>query len=123
MTLIALVASILALGMGAVPYRSVLAAPTSTERANEIAAAVANASVLDQIEELDLSGGTLTDEGSQPLLESPKIGQLKRLNLETNFLTDNQAQAFTALTPVDLNVNVDDQRDEEDYGRYVAVGE
>ncbi len=40
MTLIALVASILALVMGAVLYRSVLAAPTSTERANEIAAAI-----------------------------------------------------------------------------------
>ena len=43
MILIALIASILALGYGIVLYRSVLAAPTSTERANEIARAIERA--------------------------------------------------------------------------------
>ena len=41
MILIAYIASILALVYGVVLYRKVLSAPTSTEKANEIAAAIA----------------------------------------------------------------------------------
>ena len=41
--LIAFVASILALAMGAWLYRAVISAPTSTERADDIAAAMSSA--------------------------------------------------------------------------------
>ena len=52
-TTIAFIASILALLAGVVFYRRVLAAPTSTERANEIAAAIATGASAADLDGID----------------------------------------------------------------------
>lgn len=53
-----------------------------------LAEALATAPVIEQLEELDLSMGTLTDRGLGLLLKHPALGRLRRLNLDDNFLSD-----------------------------------
>lgn len=91
---------------------------------NEIAAAVADAPILDRLETLDLSLGVMTDAGAAPLLNSPRVRKLKKLNLHRNYLSAATAAAFKTLG---IEVDVDGQEqpdmwdDEPHY--YVAVGE
>lgn len=92
--------------------------------ANELAAAVAVAPVLGQLEALDFSGGTMTDEGAEALLASPGIRALKSLNLYRNYLSDDIIPRLETLGP---QVNTADQEEPDDWDgepHYsVAVGE
>lgn len=90
--------------------------------ADEVAIVVAASSVVQQIETLDLSLGTLTDEGGKALLKltSPT---LKKLNLHYNYLSNEMIRQLKALP---LTVDASRPSDMEDDGeedRYVAVGE
>ncbi|MEM7013092.1 MAG: STM4015 family protein, partial [Verrucomicrobiota bacterium] len=76
------------------------------EVANELAAAAANAPVLDQIETLDLSLGNMQDEGGQQLLASEKIKQLKKLDLHHHYFSDAVVSQFLSLG---IEVDVSDQ--------------
>ena len=60
----------------------------NSEIINEITPMLMNAPILDRIETLDLSGGTLRDEGAQFLLDNPKIKELKHLSLRHHFLSE-----------------------------------
>lgn len=92
--------------------------------ADEIAKTVAEAPVVKQLDVLDLSLGTLTDEGAQALLDSSLVNGLKRLNLEFHYMSAETMTKFDALS---VEVNVDDQQEDDEYDgetyRYVAVGE
>ena len=88
---------------------------------NEIAAAVADAPILDQLESLDLSLGVMTDEGAAPLLASKRIRNLKHLNLHRNYLSDEVAAQFQQLG-IEVDVGGQEEGEDEDE-RYVAVGE
>jgi hypothetical protein len=95
-----------------------------SDRADEIAAAVAGAPVLEGIRVLDLSLGTLTDEGAAALLASPAVARLEKLDLHHHFCSDEMIARLLAL---DIDVDVSEQEEaEEDDGdvwRYVAIGE
>jgi len=54
--------------------------------ADEIVAVVINSRLIQRIETLDLSLGTLSDEGARSLLKLPASPRLKRLNLRYNFI-------------------------------------
>lgn len=56
--------------------------------ADELAKRVANAPILDRIDILDMSLGTLGDEGGVALYQSDKVRALKQLDLEHHFMTD-----------------------------------
>lgn len=87
---------------------------------DEIAAALATAPIMERIRVLDLSGGTLSDEGAEILLTSPALTKLEKLDLHFHYLSDEMMEKFEALPiPVDLNY----QQAEDEYGRYVSVGE
>jgi hypothetical protein len=92
--------------------------------ADELAAAVAQAPVLGQLEDLDLSLGTMTDQGAEALIASEKIRRLKSLNLHRNYLTDATIPRLQGLGP---KVDVGGQEKPDDWdGKphyYVAVGE
>lgn len=89
--------------------------------ADEIAIEAAKASVLEQIETLDLSLGTLSDAGGKALLESAAVIRLKKLDLSHHYLSDAVMKQFKGLGIV---VDVSDQQESEDEeDRYVAVGE
>jgi hypothetical protein len=87
---------------------------------DDIAIAVADAPVLKQLNELDLSMGVLTDKGAAALLKSEGIRKLKHLNLRHHFLSEAMMEQLRALG---ISINLDDkEEDDEDY-RYVEVAE
>jgi len=56
--------------------------------ADNLAKIVADAPILDRIETLDMSLGTLGDEGGVALYQSDKVRALKHLDLEHHFMSD-----------------------------------
>ena len=93
-----------------------------SEKADEIAEAVAKSPVLGRIKTLDLSLGTLGDKGGEALLASPSIKKLKKLDLHHHYLSDGVMKKFKKLG---IEVDLEDQQeaDGEDGDRYIAVGE
>ncbi|MBH5319320.1 STM4015 family protein [Paenibacillus sp. GSMTC-2017] len=90
---------------------------------DEIAIAVADAPILDQLHTLDLSMGTLSDEGAEILIKSSKIKGLKSLDLSYHYMSDEMVERWKQ---TGLNVDVSDQQknddDDEDY-RYPSLTE
>lgn len=93
----------------------------NSELQDDIAVAMCESPLLDQLQVLDLSLGILTDVGGKALLDEPRVRNLGFLNLEHHFMSDEVAVRFRFLgISVDLSdpmLGVDD-----DY-RYVAIGE
>lgn len=96
----------------------------NSEIADRIAAAVAKAPILKTIHTLDLSLGTLTDDGAAALLASREISQLKKLDLHHHYCTDDITHRLAVLGPrVDVSVQLEpDTYNGEDW-RYVSVSE
>jgi predicted DNA-binding WGR domain protein len=90
-----------------------------TERADEVAEAVARSNVLGRLRGLDLSMGTLTDDGAKALLAAPGLRKLAWLNLRHNYLSGATVRSFQALG---IEVDVSD-RQEESEDRYAEVTE
>ena len=88
---------------------------------DRIAAVVVNSPLMQRLETLDLSLGTLTDEGGESLLHL-KDSALKKLNLHYHFMSPAMVKRLRALPfVVDASTPPDMDTDEED--RFVAVGE
>jgi predicted DNA-binding WGR domain protein len=93
----------------------------NSDLADRIAAVVVNSPLLQRLETLDLSLGTLTDEGGESLLHV-KGSALKKLNLHYHFMSPEMVKRLRALPlVVDASTPADMDTDEED--RFVAVGE
>ncbi|WPP42467.1 STM4015 family protein [Paenibacillus hunanensis] len=91
---------------------------------DEIAVAAAKAPVLAQLEELDLSEGTLSDTGAEALLNSEGVRKLKRLNLNYHYMSDdmmNKLRQFSQETGI--TITMDEQQDLEEEWRYPSVTE
>ncbi|MEU2250235.1 STM4015 family protein [Streptomyces sp. NPDC019224] len=101
----------------------------NSEIQNEIAAALASAPLVARLRTLDLSCGTLGDEGAAALLEGQPLTHLDVLDLHHHFLTEPMERRVTeALEPhgvrVDLSERCEPWDDEEGpEGRYVTVSE
>jgi len=92
-----------------------------SEIQDEIAAAIANAPIIDQLEVLDLSYGTLTDEGAEALLASDRIKSLKHLNLSYHYMSDEMVGRWKKSG---ISVDVTDQQEtDEDDWRYPFLTE
>ncbi|WP_082472293.1 STM4015 family protein [Paenibacillus bovis] len=91
-----------------------------SELQDEIAIAAANAPVLQQLEELDLSEGTLTDKGGEALLNSEAVRSLKHLNLNYHYMSDSLVLKWRSSG---VNVTLDDQQDLDDEWRYPSLTE
>ncbi|NEU72720.1 HEAT repeat domain-containing protein [Hassallia byssoidea VB512170] len=74
--------------------------------------------VIEHLAILDLSMGTLTDEGAEALLNFPPVNQLHTLNVSLNQLSVNMIQKFSQLN---CHVIAEPQDDEEE--RYCALYE
>ncbi len=100
----------------------------NSEIQDEIAAAVASAPVVAQLESLDLSMGTLTDTGAEALLAGQPLTHLRRLGLSHHFLSEAVADrvrtAFgSAGTDVDLSDPQTPHHWRDEVWRFVAVSE
>ncbi|HVU70635.1 MAG TPA: STM4015 family protein [Ktedonobacteraceae bacterium] len=99
-----------------------------SEIVDEIAAVMAYAPIVERIETLDLSLGTLTDTGAQALLQSPLIPGLKKLDLHHHYCSDAMIQRLWQL-PIEVDVrdaqtpDVYDWDGREMVERYVALAE
>ncbi len=91
-----------------------------SEMADEVAQAVAGSTILKQIKVLDLSLGTLGDVGGRALLECPDLKNLEKLDLHRHYLSEELMSQLQALP---IEVDVSQRETDEEYGRYVAVGE
>lgn len=87
---------------------------------DDIAIAVAEAPVLKQLQELDLSMGVLTDKGAAALLKSEGIRKLQHLNLRHHFLSEAMMEQLKGLG---ISINLDDKEEEDDDYRFVEVAE
>jgi hypothetical protein len=99
-----------------------------SEIQDEIAAALAAAPVLAQLESLSLAMGTLTDAGAEALLGGQPLTHLKRLDLHHHFLGDAMLDRFRDLfgacgVEVDLSEQETPARWNDEEWRYVAVSE
>ena len=85
---------------------------------NEITQAVLDSKYISQITTLDLSMGSLTDEGGQLLLDRlPRLPGIRELNLEYHFLSDEMMEKLSGLSGI--TVNVEDQQEADSYGGIV----
>ncbi|OBR63461.1 hypothetical protein A7K91_17015 [Paenibacillus oryzae] len=94
----------------------------NSELQDEIAIALCDHDILEQLETLDLSLGTLSDKGGEALLACPRIKSLKKLDLNYHFMSDEMVSRFESSG---LPVDVSDQQDldEEEDWRYPSITE
>ncbi|MEU6722055.1 STM4015 family protein [Nonomuraea sp. NPDC046802] len=89
---------------------------------DDIAAAMAGAPIVDRLESLSLSMGSLTDAGAESLLTGQPLTHLRRLDLSHHYLSDAMMTQLTdALPGVELVLS--GQRKPWRERRYVAVSE
>jgi predicted DNA-binding WGR domain protein len=95
----------------------------NAEIADDIAAVVAQAPVVDQLEVLDLSLGNLSDVGANALLQL-ESKPLKRLDLHYHYISKPVQKKLKQLPfPVDLSDAQTVDEDDEFSGRFISISE
>ena len=94
----------------------------NSQYTDELAKGLATSAIIDRIETLDLSSGTLGDEGAEALLASGKLDNLKKLDVHHHYLSDEYMAKLKAL-PCEVNVDEQEDAEDNDGDRYVAVSE
>lgn len=92
----------------------------NSEIQDEIAIALAQDPILDQLHTLDLSMGTLSDKGAEALLGSERVKKLQFLNLSHHYMSD---EMISRLQQSGLHVDVSEQQESDDDYRYPALTE
>ena len=96
----------------------------NSDLANELAKRIATSTILMRIEHLDLSFGTLTDEGAEALLQSGNVGHLKSLDIHHHYVSKSMCRKLAEATP---KLIADDRLEPEEYDGetyyYVGVSE
>jgi hypothetical protein len=92
---------------------------------DDIAAVVALAPVTARLEVLDLSMGTLGDEGAAALLGSPAVKRLRKLDIHHHYVSPGLVEKLKGLG---IEVDADDVQEPDDWGdgemhRFNAVSE
>ena len=87
------------------------------EIADDLAEALGEGKLLlDQIQTLDMSMGTMTNRGVEALIENEWIGQLKKIDLSSNFIADSDL--VDQLKSKGVKVTFGSQKDDEDEDYY-----
>jgi hypothetical protein len=94
----------------------------NSDMQNEVVGLMKNHPILNQLETLDLSMGTLTNDGAKALLENESLLKLKYLNCRHHFIEDEWV-AKLKIKFASQNINLNDQENVEDDWLYVEVGE
>lgn len=92
----------------------------NAEDQDEIAKAVASSRILERIKILDLSMGTLGDEGGLALLEGGKLGGLEMLRIDHHYLSD---PVLARLRAAVAHVVGDRASTGDEHDRYVELSE
>lgn len=75
--------------------------------ADQVAALIAQSSLLSQLEVLDLSLGTFSDLGARALLSNPEISNLIMLDLHHHFMSFELSQQVAELKEAGVILNID----------------
>ena len=95
-----------------------------SEQADLVAEIIAKAPILKQISSLDLSLGNISDKGAKALIESPFIALLEKLDLHHHYISDSmQAKIKELGINVDLSDEQEEDGDDDEVYRYIAVSE
>lgn len=96
----------------------------NSEIADDLAAVVANSPVLDKIRVLDMSLGTLGDDGARALLKSDQVKKLQKLDLHHHYISK---EVMEELSKLPIEVDISDTQEPDDWDgrewRFVAVSE
>ncbi len=94
----------------------------NAEFTDHLPSALATSSILPQLKTLDLSKGTLSDEGAEVLIEmADAFTHLEKLDLDQNYISDEVAERLTNALP---RASLNRQGEGEDADdRYVQVAE
>jgi hypothetical protein len=95
----------------------------NSDKQDDLARWVAESAIVRQLESLDLSMGTLTDEGAEPLLA---LTHLNTLDLHHHYVSDEMAERLRAALPnvhVDLSKRQQPDRYGDEVSYYTAVAE
>lgn len=96
----------------------------NAEIADDIAAVIAMAPVVDQLETLDLSLGNLSDVGGNALLHLASKTNLKRLDLHHHYMSKPLQKKLKELPfPVDVSDAKTVDEDDEFSGRFISISE
>jgi hypothetical protein len=93
----------------------------AAQHADDFAAAVAQSHLLERLEVLDLSLGTLGDRGVRALLASPSLARLKKLDIHDHYASGELIAELVELGRHGVEVDARDQRQVDDDERYDAV--
>jgi hypothetical protein len=94
------------------------------EEEDAIAAAVARSAIIDRIQVLDLSLGTLSDAGAEALLASGKLSRLKKLDITHHYVSEPMLERLARAVPkLDAGDPQTADMDGDVPNRYVAVSE
>lgn len=91
-----------------------------SELQDEIAIAVCQSPILQQLDVLDLSMGILSDTGAEALLNCADIKRLSFLNLRHHYMSNDMMARLKALG---TNINLEGQEKGEEDDRYIEVSE
>ncbi|BBD70356.1 GUN4 domain protein [Nostoc commune NIES-4072] len=91
----------------------------NSEYSDDIALAIVDSPIIENLVDLDFSMGTLGDEGAEVLLNCPAVQQLDTLNVSNNCLTHNMLQRLKQL---DIEI-ISDSRQKHTEDRYCTVAE
>jgi hypothetical protein len=95
-----------------------------SEIANDLAIALSQSPLLEQLHVLDLSLGTLDDSGATALLNCPAIRKLTKLDLSHHFCANEMMQRLQTLgIEVDVSEQEEPDRWDGQEHRFVAVSE
>lgn len=92
----------------------------NAEKQDEIAQAVAKSPLLGRLKGLDLSMGTLSDEGANALLASPDLKTLEHLNVRHHYLSPKTVKELKSRV---AEVDASDRREGDEGDRYTEISE
>lgn len=96
----------------------------NTELSDELCAKLGSAKVLPQLESLDLSYGTMSDEGAALLVsDKTSFAHLEHLALDANYLTDVGVSVVAGLCAEVTTLEQKEVYDDDEDGRYVSLAE
>ena len=95
-----------------------------SELSDAIAVAVAHSPILEQLRVLDLSLGTLSDNGAAAFLSNPAAARLELLDIHHHYCSDEMIEKLGAAgIKVDASEQQEPDKDGDEQYRYVAVSE
>ena len=86
----------------------------NAEHTDDLVRALAEAPLLDRLEVLDLSLGTLSDAGAEVIAQTPAFRRLRRLDLHHHYLSEEGQERLRAALP-GVDLDLDDRREPDEF--------